>query len=119
MPGLQSLGLPALVLGGTDLYPSHEDFEILRKAATAPGSASLEFPGLNHEYIKASGDGSTTFVAAQVAPAVMDTIAEWITTGPIDSKLHETSLGAPHLAFEMWDRPSIEIMLAIEQLNRP
>jgi pimeloyl-ACP methyl ester carboxylesterase len=88
VPGLQSLGLPALVLGGTnDLNPSHQDFEMLRQAATASGSASLELPGLNHEYIAAPGDGSTTFVAAQVAPAVLDTIAQWVTTGHIDSKL--------------------------------
>jgi len=88
VPGLQSLGLPALVLGGTsDLSPSHEGFEMLREAATASGSASLELPGLNHEYITVPGVGSTTFVAAQVAPAVLDTVAQWVATGHIDSKL--------------------------------
>jgi pimeloyl-ACP methyl ester carboxylesterase len=84
---LQKLSVPALVLRGTnDLNASHEDFEIFRKAATTPGCASLEFPGLNHEYFAAPGDGSSAFEAGHVAPAVLDIIAQWVATGKIDSK---------------------------------
>lgn len=85
---MQKLAVPSLVLrGANDLNASHEDFELLSKAATAPGSASLEFSGLNHEYFAGPGDGSAAFAPGQVAPAVLDAIAQWVTTGKLDSKL--------------------------------
>jgi hypothetical protein len=54
--------------------------EMLRKAATAPGSASREFPGLNHEYMAGTGSGSEAFTPGQVAAPLLDTIALWVNT---------------------------------------
>jgi len=82
---LSTLKVPALVLRGeNDQNATHEDFDLLRKAATAHGSDSREFPGLNHEFMEASGDGRAAFTAGNVAPVVLDTIAAWVKTGHID-----------------------------------
>jgi fermentation-respiration switch protein FrsA (DUF1100 family) len=81
---LSSLKVPALVLrGGNDLNATHSDFLALSKAATAPGSASREFPGLNHEYQVGTGDGTEVMRPAQVAAAPIDAVAEWIKTGKL------------------------------------
>jgi len=81
---MAKLQIPALVLRGTnDANATHEDFEMLRKAATAPGSASREFVGLNHEYMAATGDGTSAYTAGQVATELPDTIALWVKTGSI------------------------------------
>jgi dienelactone hydrolase len=76
--------VPALVLrGDNDRNVTQEDFDLMRKAATASGSAAREFPGLNHEYMAASGDGRSAYVAGEIAPEVFNTIAQWVKTGHI------------------------------------
>jgi uncharacterized protein len=79
---MAKLQIPTLVLRGTnDANATHENFEMLRKAATAPGSANHEFVGLNHEYMAAPGDGTSAYTAGQVATELPDTIALWVKTG--------------------------------------
>ncbi len=79
------LHVPTLVLRGeNDHNATHADFEDLVHAATAPGSASREFPGLNHEYQVGTGDGTEVMRPAQVADAPIEAIAEWIKTGKLD-----------------------------------
>jgi fermentation-respiration switch protein FrsA (DUF1100 family) len=79
------LHVPTLVLRGeNDHNATHADFEALIQAATAPASASREFPGLNHEYQVGTGDGTEVMRPAQVADAPIETIAEWIKTGKLD-----------------------------------
>jgi alpha-beta hydrolase superfamily lysophospholipase len=81
---MAKLHIPTLVLRGeNDNNVTHEDFQELAKAATAPGSASVEFPGLNHEYQPGTGDGTELLKPAQVAAAPIDAIASWIKTGKI------------------------------------
>jgi fermentation-respiration switch protein FrsA (DUF1100 family) len=81
---MATLKTPTLVLRGeNDNNVTHEDFETLVKAATTPGSASREFPGLNHEYQPGTGDGMEMLKPAQVAAAPIDTIASWVKTGKI------------------------------------
>jgi alpha-beta hydrolase superfamily lysophospholipase len=80
-----NIRVPALVLRGTnDLNSSNEDFDRLRGAATAKGSASRELSGLNHEYIPAPGDGSSTHIAGEVSAALLDVIAAWVKTGQLN-----------------------------------
>jgi hypothetical protein len=81
---MATLHLPTLVLRGeNDNNATHADFERLRDAATAPGSASREFPLLNHEYQVGTGDGTEVTRAVGVAVAPMDTIAAWVKTGKL------------------------------------
>jgi hypothetical protein len=81
---MATLQVPVLILrGGNDNNVTHEDFETLIKAATAPGSASREFPGLNHEYQPGTGDGTELTKPAQVAAAPIDTIAAWVKSGKL------------------------------------
>jgi len=86
------LQVPTLVLRGeNDHNATHADFVALVQASTAPGSASREFPGLNHEYQIGTGDGTEVMRPAQVADVPIETIAEWIKTGrlgpPCDAAL--------------------------------
>jgi len=80
---LAKLGLPALVLRGTkDIQVSEEDFQALKKANAVPGSVSREIDGLNHLMMPVAGDstGQEYFQAGQVAPEVVQIIAEWVGT---------------------------------------
>lgn len=80
---MATLKVPALVLRGTnDLNAPHEDFALLVKASAA-GSASREFAGLNHEYFAAPGDGKDLMQPHQVSTEAMDVIATWVKTGRI------------------------------------
>ncbi len=82
---MATLHLPALVMRGeNDNNVTHGDFLALRKAATAPGSAGREFPGLNHEYQVSTGNGMELMKPAQVAKAPTDAIIEWVKTGKLD-----------------------------------
>jgi fermentation-respiration switch protein FrsA (DUF1100 family) len=81
---MAKLKVPALVLRGTnDMNSSHEDFELLCRAAP-PGSACREFAGLNHEYVEGSGSGAEAMKPNHVAAIVMDAIATWIKTGKLE-----------------------------------
>ncbi len=80
---LAKLGLPALVLRGTkDIQIGEDDFQALKKANTAAGSESKEIEGLNHLMMPVAGDstGQEYFQPANVAPEVVQVIAEWIAT---------------------------------------
>ena len=80
---LAKLGLPALVLRGTkDIQVSEEDFQMLAKANTAPGSESKQIEGINHLMMSVDGDstGQEYFQPAHVAPQVTQLIADWIGT---------------------------------------
>lgn len=82
---MATLHIPTLVMRGeNDINVSHSDFVALATAANAPGSASREFPGLNHEYQPGTGDGTELLKPAQVAAAPIDAIAAWIKTGKLD-----------------------------------
>jgi len=79
--GLKALGLPALVLHGQkDVQVTYLDYVLMSKAATAAGSKSVEFPGLNHLYMAVTGEssGDEYMQAGHVAPEVMETIAAWL-----------------------------------------
>ena len=81
---MATLQVPALVLRGeNDNNTSHADFEALSKAATTPGSASREFPGLNHEYQVGIGNGTEIMQPAEVSLAPVDAIAAWVKTGKL------------------------------------
>jgi dienelactone hydrolase len=81
---MATLNVPALVLRGeNDNNTTHADFEALRRAATAPGSASREFPGLNHEYQVGTGNGMEIMQPAEVDAAPVDVIAEWVKSGKL------------------------------------
>ena len=91
---MASLHIPSLVLrGDNDNNASHADFEAL-VAASAPGSESREFPGLNHEYQMGTGDGTEVMRPAQVAAAPIDTIAEWINTGKLAKRCNADARAA-------------------------
>jgi alpha-beta hydrolase superfamily lysophospholipase len=82
---MSTLHIPALVLRGTlDQNSTHDDFALLTRAATSSGSASREFPGLNHEYLPLPGDNTEVSTAGRIAPALLDTIAQWVKTGHLD-----------------------------------
>jgi uncharacterized protein len=93
---LATLQVPVLILrGANDKNATQEDFEMLRKAATAPGSTSREFPGLNHEFMAGTGSGSEAFTPGQVATPLLDTIAQWVRTGKIDEPHQKATLVLP------------------------
>ena len=76
---MATLHVPALVMrGANDNNTSHADFEALSKAATTPGSASREFPGLNHEYQVGTGNGTEIMHPAEVSIAPIDAIVAWV-----------------------------------------
>jgi pimeloyl-ACP methyl ester carboxylesterase len=77
---LHTLHVPMLVTRGTmDFNSTHEDFELLKAAATAPGSDAREFPGLNHLYMPVVGNTSE-FSPGKISPEFLDYLATWITT---------------------------------------
>jgi uncharacterized protein len=78
---MRTLAVPALVTRGTkDVNSTHADFELLKAAATAPGSEAREFTGLNHLYIPLAGEpnGGDVFTPGKVSPEFMDTLAAWL-----------------------------------------
>jgi hypothetical protein len=78
---MHTLAVPALVTRGTkDVNSTHADFELLKAAATAPGSESREFLGLNHLYIPLAGEpnGGDVFTPGSVSPEFMDYLAAWL-----------------------------------------
>lgn len=78
---MRTLPVPALVLRGElDRNVIHEDFVALSAAATAPGSKSEEFPGLNHLFMPVKEEHADELQPGTIAPTVLDTIATWIKT---------------------------------------
>lgn len=84
--GLKDLELPALVLHGQkDVQIGYVDYVLLARAATAPQSKALEFPGLNHLFQSVVGESTgAEYVVPQthMAPVVAETIAAWIAMRP-------------------------------------
>jgi uncharacterized protein len=84
---MHKLSLPTLVMrGAKDLNATHADFDLLKSAATAPGSDAHEFAGLNHIYMQLEGEpnGTDIMKPGKVAPEFMDYLAAWLlrTGGP-------------------------------------
>jgi uncharacterized protein len=78
---LAALHMPALVLRGTkDTNVFEEDFQLLSRANTAPGSSSREFDGLSHLFMPVTGEPSARDFTqpAHVAPEVVQQIADWV-----------------------------------------
>jgi dienelactone hydrolase len=78
---MHTLAVPALVTRGTkDVNSTHADFELLKAAATAPGSDAREFTGLSHLYIPLAGEpnGGDVFTPGKVSPEFMDYLAAWL-----------------------------------------
>ncbi len=84
---LEKTHVPLLVLrGDQDAQTFPEDFDALAAvAAKRPGSASRAFPGLTHIFTPTGGAGGVRaiFEPGHVSPAVIATIASWITTGSL------------------------------------
>jgi pimeloyl-ACP methyl ester carboxylesterase len=78
---MQNLSIPALITrGAKDVNSTHADFELLKIAATAPGSDAREFPGLNHLYMPLAGepDGTDILNPGKISPDFLDYLAAWL-----------------------------------------
>jgi dienelactone hydrolase len=69
-----------VIRGANDWNINHDDFAIIAAAATAPGSKSVELPGLNHIFMPSSDANSSAseMQPGSIAPILPDTIAAWI-----------------------------------------
>jgi len=79
---LKKSSAPILVLkGAKDAQVFQADFDALQTlAASRPGSAARLFPDLTHIFTPTDGPAEVRAILqpARVAPAVMDTIGEWV-----------------------------------------
>ena len=78
---LKALTIPCFVARGTkDLNTTQKDFSLLKAAATAPGSESMEFPGLSHAFIPVAGqpNGHEAMRAGTISPLLLDALATWL-----------------------------------------
>ncbi|MDQ2924294.1 MAG: alpha/beta hydrolase, partial [Acidobacteriota bacterium] len=83
---MHTLSVPTLVTRGTkDMNSTHADFDLLKAAATAPGSDAHEFDGLSHIYMPVAGEpkGTDVMVSGEVSKEFLDYLAAWLKrTGP-------------------------------------
>lgn len=86
----KQLGIPMLFLqGGRDFQVTGKDFEIWKTALSARDDATFkQYPSLNHLFMAGDGPSSPAeyLKAANVDPAVVSDIANWVSQAQASSK---------------------------------